>query len=311
MKARRISPKKAVRTGPPNYLLQKRADRIWAAASGLYGAKGSQAPKIWVDENLPGQQAESVHAGDDGAANTGVRFSPKLAKGLLDPNSNLSNTAKETLLHEWEHQYQNPRPVTKKDVWEVEGGAEDFAREHAPKVYAELGIEYHNPQFNGYPGYSKKVRNQKGRKWINRGQDQPLATHEGNTHAAYERNQKWAKPSETGYQTELNSRQSQHFNDWLQNHKEEGRLPGGYDPDAKHQEYDLKGYWLHLVRTGQLNKQGTAGEDGAHMPDAYKTPYDASFSKWSKYAKPGTPLVWRKGNRLVNRKTGRVVYEER
>lgn len=289
-----------------DYLLQKKVNRIWTKAAPLYGASNAKAPKIWEAPGLDRGEAESVYRGQDSAKRTGIKFSPKLATALLNLNSNLHNTALETVLHETEHQYQNPRPVTPKDVWEVEGGAEARARAIAPKVYKELGITYHNPRFNGYPGYTKEVRAKKGQRWVSRGQLKPIFSEESaaNEGPAYRRNVKHAKPSATGYQTQLDPKQEAHFREWLRN----SGNPGEFNPESKRTPYDMRGYWLHLVKTGRLQ---TGQTKHGHFPDAYKTPYDPSFSRWSKYAAKGTPLVWRKGNRLVNRKTGRVVFEER
>jgi hypothetical protein len=294
--------------------LQKKANRIWKAAAPLYGAAGTPAPKIWQGNFQHPGEAESVYSGDDGAKRTGVKFGSKLAAGLLNPNSNLSNTAKETLLHEWEHQYQDPRPVTAKNEWEVEGGAEAFARQHAAGVYKKAGIDYHNPKFNGYPKFTRVVRNKKGERWINKGQEKAIFSEEGGPKqydAALKHNAAWAKPSDSNYQTALNAKQEKHFRGWLKNHREDGYNPGGFDPNAKRSDYDLRGDWLSHVQRGKLANL-TSGKGGSvHFSDRYKTPYDATFSRWSEYAKKGTPLVWRKGNRLVNRKTGRVVFKER
>jgi hypothetical protein len=286
-------------------LLQKKANRIWETAAPLYGAAGAPAPKIWDAPSLGGQEAETVRRGEDAARRTGVKFSPKLASALLDKNNNLHNTALETLLHEWVHKFQPDTPVTPVNEWAKEGGAEAFAREHAPGVYRRAGIDYHTPRFSGYPEFTRQVRAERSPRWINRGQLAPIFGEESgaNEPSALARNEKWAEPSSTGYQTPLTPLQEQHFRLWLENTGN----PGEFDPNAKHSAYDMRGFWLSLVGKGKL---GQGMSKTGHFPDAFKTPYDPSFSRWSKYAKPGTPLVWRKGNRLVNRNTGRVVFDE-
>lgn len=281
-----------------NQLLQKKANRIWKEAAPVYGkSPDSKAPKIWQAPGLQRGEAETVDRGFDGAKRSGVKYSPKLATGLLSSKSNLSNTAKETLLHEWTHANQPKVPITPKNEWRVEGGAEALARSKAPGVYSKLGVKYQNPRFNGYPKFTREVNKKLGKRYVNAGQLKPLFSNEnpGHDKAAFKHNQKWAKPSATNYQTALNPKQERHFQRWAKN--KDAPLESG-----AHTQYDLKGYWL-----ATKGKKWAGGD--AHFPDAWKTPYDPTFSKWSKYAKKGTPFVWRKGNRLVNRKTGRVIYE--
>ena len=292
-----------------NAQLQKKAERVWEYAAPQFGiAPGTPPPKIWQAPGLNGQEAETVQQGYDGANRSGVKFSPKLAAALLNPNSKLSNVAKETLIHEWVHAYQPNTPVTQGNEWRKEGGAEAFAREKAPGIYQQAGIAYNNPRFNGYPQDTREVRSKLGPRFVQKGQFKPVfgpnAEERGPAvyHAAYEHNKQWAKPSETNYQTQLNPKQEANFRAWVRNNK----VP--FNANAKIVDYDMRGYWLYLVKNGKL-QQGITGEGGRHFPDAFKTPYDPTFSKWSKYAKPGTPFVWRPGNRLVNRNTGRVIFQ--
>lgn len=241
-----------------------------------------------------------MRRGEDGAKRSGVKYSPKLAKALLG-HTDLTNTALETLPHEWKHVGQKDRPVTPKNEWETEGQAEAFAREHAASIYKRAGIRYHQPRFNGYPKYTQEVRNRKGRGFIEHGLQKPVfgpgaEENPRSARAAYRHNKKWAKPGSGGYVTKLSPRQERRFRTWAKGH--------GVPVDKS---YDMRGYFLSQVKKGKL-KTAVTGKAGAqHFPDAFKTPFDPTFSRWSKYAKKGTPFVWRKGNRLVNRNNGRVI----
>lgn len=61
----------------------------------------------------------------------------------------------------------------------------------------------------------------------------------------------------------------------------------------------MRGYW-------NANR-GAAHSSGQHFPDTWKTPYDTTFSRESRYAAANNPLAW-KGNVLVNTLTGKTVY---
>lgn len=95
------------------------------------------------------------------------------------------------------------------------------------------------------------------------------------------------------YQTPLAPHEEQEFQQWVSTHN----VP--FDPNAKHTDYDMRGYWK---ATG-----GKGWKEGEHFPDTFKTPLDTSFSAQSKYATPNNPLEW-KGEKLVNTDTGQTVF---
>ncbi len=148
--------------------LLKKAQRVWAAAAPFYGQPPtSTAPPLVSGNFRHGQEAETVHAGFDGAKRSEVKFGGGLVKALLSGKGNLRNWAEESLLHEWAHYFQ---PALGQKEWEYEGGAEAFARRFAPGIYSQLNIPYANPQFNGYPEFTKRVIKDKGWNWIEKGQ---------------------------------------------------------------------------------------------------------------------------------------------
>jgi hypothetical protein len=71
--------------------------------------------------------------------------------------------AEKLLLHEWAHYFQ--RGFSEMPTWLREGGAEAFAQAASPRVFNE----WRNAAVS-YPAWTRRVRNQKSRDWIMRGQ---------------------------------------------------------------------------------------------------------------------------------------------
>jgi hypothetical protein len=121
----------------------------------------------------------------------------------------------------------------------------------------------------------------------------PLFTDEGPQY--YDRAYQHNKPFATAgpYQTPLPAPQEQQFRQWVQ----QKRVP--FDPNAAVVDYDMRGYWKDT---------GGAWEGGkTHFPDTYKTPYDTTFSKESKYATPNCPFTWQ-GDNLIDTRDGSLVF---
>lgn len=94
------------------------------------------------------------------------------------------------------------------------------------------------------------------------------------------------------YRTHLSDGQESHFRRWVSRHN----VP--FDPRARIADYDMRGFWAH---------GGKWAGGNTHFPDTWKTPYDTTFSRESRYARKGNPFDWR-GNKLVNIHTGRVIF---
>jgi len=107
--------------------------------------------------------------------------------------------------------------------------------------------------------------------------------------AAYRHNAPFA--TQGPYQTQLSAQDEKAFRSWVSTN----RVP--FDPDANVVDYDMRGYW----------KDNGGKWSGGHFPDTYKTPYDTTFSGESKYAKPGTPFVWR-GDSLIDTRDGSLIF---
>lgn len=135
-----------------------------------------------------------------------------------------------------------------------------------------------------------------------------LFTHEGpdNYGAAFQHNRRWAQPPP--WQTELGPTLEAEFRKWLKD--EYPRLSGGesWNPDAARVGYDLRGWWRN---EGRVKRH--AGR--AFFTDTFKTPFDAGFSRWSKYAKPGAPFDWineRVGEGvLADMRDGQIILDHR
>lgn len=120
---------------------------------------------------------------------------------------------------------------------------------------------------------------------------QPLFSDEGPQYyaAAYGHNQPFARPGP--YQTRLSPAEEQAFRVWVRSNA----VP--FDPDAQIADYDMRGFW-----------KDTGGKwSGGHFPDTYKTPYDTTFSRESKYATPNCPFVWQ-GDNLVDTRNNQLIF---
>jgi hypothetical protein len=67
-------------------------------------------------------------------------------------------------------------------------------------------------------------------------------------------------------------------------------------------DYDMRGYWQAMEAGDPYAKRAA----NRHFPDTWKTPYDRTFSRESKYAKPDAPR-W-VGDKLVD-KNGKVIWK--
>lgn len=121
----------------------------------------------------------------------------------------------------------------------------------------------------------------------------PLFGDEGPAYyaAAYAHN----APFATGgpYFTTLTPPEEQQFRAWVQ----QAGVP--FDVNAGVSDYDMRGFW----KAG-----GSQGwRRGLHFPDTYKTPYDTTFSRESRYATPNCPFTWQ-GDNLVDVRDGTLIF---
>src|SRR6476620_6560697 len=99
----------------------------------------------------------------------------------------------------------------------------------------------------------------------------PIFTKEGPRYytAAYEHNQDFATAGP--YNTSLSSDDEDTFRTWV----DAFNVP--FDPEGGTTDYDMRAYWLDVI------KPGGSWTQGDHFPDTYKTPYSTSFSDESQY----------------------------
>lgn len=109
--------------------------------------------------------------------------------------------------------------------------------------------------------------------------------------AAFQRNRDFVRPGP--YQTELKPKEETQFRAWLEKYQ----VP--FNPQVQITDYDMRGYW-------KANQKATH-KVGQHFPDTWKTPYDTTFSKESKYATPDCPFEW-KGDVLIDERSGQVIF---
>ena len=114
------------------------------------------------------------------------------------------------------------------------------------------------------------------------------------------RNAAYAKPYWEKQLTKLTPEQEKQFMAWVQANK----VP--FDPKDKYPDYDMRGYYLSLMKGGADKPSVNAVDQRLHYPDTYKTPYHESFSKESQWATDKAPM-W-KGEKLVD-STGNIVFE--
>lgn len=130
---------------------------------------------------------------------------------------------------------------------------------------------------------------------------EPVFKGEGHPQGAYKHNRRWAVSGP--YQTSLAPKQSERFEDWAKRFENRQGI-------KVNKEYDYRGWWKSATPAERHEAIATQG----HFTDKYKTPYDTSFSNQSKYAKPGTPYVWRTNANgkgiLVNKRNGRLIVRE-
>lgn len=181
----------------------------------------------------------------------------------------------------------------------------------------DAGVDYFLNNWEGAPGQGVAMRHEGaakaraagyqrgGRPAINPGDiamdhakhhphlhGRPYFTHETGTPSrrAYELYHRWAK--RPPYYTSLGRRDEHHFERWAQANPHIAPLNRGWD-------YDYRGWWQH--------HQGAHGRYHGHFPDTWKTPYDTTFSRESKYANRANPLDWF-GQTLANIHSGRIFF---
>lgn len=108
----------------------------------------------------------------------------------------------------------------------------------------------------------------------------------------------------TEFNTPLTPDEEQKFRAWVSANK----VP--FNPDDKTADYDMRGFWQALQAGDSRAKQAVDPNDGKmHFPDYWKTPYDLTFSRQSKFANENAP-EWNDKDQLVA-PNGQIMFDDR
>lgn len=133
--------------------------------------------------------------------------------------------------------------------------------------------------------------------------DAPTTPEDRKLSTNYARNRAYARAAED-YTTRLNPQSEAQFRAWVAANK----VP--FDPSAKINDYDMRGFWLALQSKDPAAVSAVNPYDKRiHYPDRWKTPYHETFSAESQWAQPGAPS-WNKLDQLVM-PSGEVVFDSR
>lgn len=117
------------------------------------------------------------------------------------------------------------------------------------------------------------------------------------------RNQQYAAPNNTGYNTPLKQMDEFAFRQWLSDNK----VP--FNPNASSSDYDMRGFYQGLMQGNPRAQTSMNANDGRmHFTDYWKTPQHQSFSNESKYAGPVAPQ-WVNDTQLAS-PGGRILFDE-
>lgn len=114
---------------------------------------------------------------------------------------------------------------------------------------------------------------------------------------SFARNKQWAKSGP--YKTVLTPAEERQFQQWVRTN----RVPWRDTPDS---DYDMRGFWK-AVKEDKASESRNKWDGRMHFPDTWKTPYDATFSRQSMYAKPNAPR-W-DGDKLYT-DSGQLIADE-
>lgn len=120
----------------------------------------------------------------------------------------------------------------------------------------------------------------------------------------FQRNSPYVAQGAGNFNTQLPPLQEMQFQKWVGDNK----VP--FDPNARVQDYDMRGFYQALQQGHPRAVSAVNPNDSQmHYPDYWKTPYHESFSGESQWAGPVAPK-WNDKDQLVA-PDGRILYDER
>jgi hypothetical protein len=156
---------------------------IWSVAGSFYGQSagkmpipsfwtynesGDSSPFVWSDQGRQRKPHFRSLVFNEPWVNAllGIRDKTLTRTASLEA---LRNWALETIIHEWTHIFQAPSIINDdKQEWIREGGAVNFTRLFAKKIYDRVGIPYTQPSSDGdiYDGFAAHVLKKFGWGWV-------------------------------------------------------------------------------------------------------------------------------------------------
>lgn len=123
--------------------------------------------------------ADSLFVGTDFTPNNRNQIPPPGSRQVYWPKwlplvgaaagSGAQDAARQTLIHEWAHEFQDIKAT--RGIRLGEGGATAFAHLIAPRIYKAMGVDYHDPGAGPvYGPFMRWVLKNKGLNWITKGQ---------------------------------------------------------------------------------------------------------------------------------------------
>jgi len=129
-----------------------------------------------------------------------------------------------------------------------------------------------------------------------------MPTEEEYKQSLLNRNMQWADPA-WKITTFKSDKDEEEFLNWVKTNN----IP--FDPEDPRPDYDMRGYYQQLKSDPEAAKTMINPNDGKpHFTDEHKTPYHATFSNESKFARPGAPS-WDEHDRLVTPQ-GQILFSE-
>lgn len=136
--------------------------------------------------------------------------------------------------------------------------------------------------------------------WMRQGSPGDMFTPQENL----QRNQQWALPGP--YNTTLQPHEEQQFQQWVKQNN--------VNWNNNDLSYDMRGFWKAQQAGDPEAKSVIVPEDKnrVHYPDRWKTPYEATFSAGSMWAKPNAPrwVQLGKDHWQYQMPDGHVIYDD-
>lgn len=148
-------------------------NQTWNRVAGLYGQAGKPPPAFQYG-NTEGEGGQLL---DHGTASASVRLSPPVVSWLAAPKfmqPKARSQARELLMHEWAHNFQNPAIFEDSNTNHREEAAQLFATYWAHRLFGAPGMGQSGPiPYANRPEASRDLASAYGKGYWRRGQFGP------------------------------------------------------------------------------------------------------------------------------------------